>query len=138
MTEPPLAQGWTDTDTDAFARYGDALVPRREEQIATVCDLLGDLPVPYVLDLCCGEGRLSQEYLRRSPEARVMLMDGSAEMLSRAGHRLVLRVVLRRGELRAVVELLLRIAPEPRLARLEAADQRMAGGGGVRAGVLGR
>ena len=56
MTESPLAQGWTDTDTDAFTRYGDALVPRREEQIATVCDLLGDLPVPYVLDLCCGEG----------------------------------------------------------------------------------
>jgi len=88
MTESPLAQGWTDTDTDAFARYGDALVPRREEQIATVCDLLSDLPVPYVLDLCCGEGRLSQEYLRRSPAARVMLMDGSAEMLSHAGRRL--------------------------------------------------
>ena len=88
MTESPLAQGWTDTDTDAFARYGDALVPRREEQIATVCDLLGDLPVPYVLDLCCGEGRLSQEYLRRTPGARVMLMDGSAEMLSKAGQRL--------------------------------------------------
>ena len=88
MTESPLAQGWTDSDTDAFARYGDALVPRREEQIATVCDLLGDLPVPYVLDLCCGEGRLSQEYLRRTPEARVMLMDGSAEMLSKAGQRL--------------------------------------------------
>jgi tRNA (cmo5U34)-methyltransferase len=87
MTEP-LAQGWTDTDTDAFARFGDALVPRRAEQIATVCDLLGDLPVPYVLDLCCGEGRLSQEYLRRSPKARVMLMDGSAEMLRRAGQRL--------------------------------------------------
>jgi tRNA (cmo5U34)-methyltransferase len=88
MTESPLAQGWTDSDTDAFARYGDALVPRREEQIATVCDLLGDLPVPFVLDLCCGEGRLSQEYLRRTPGARVVLMDGSAEMLSKAGQRL--------------------------------------------------
>jgi tRNA (cmo5U34)-methyltransferase len=88
MTESPLAQNWTDDDTDAFAKYGDALVPRREEQIATVCDLLSDLPVPYVLDLCCGEGRLSEEYLGRSPEAKVRLMDGSAEMLSRAGRRL--------------------------------------------------
>jgi tRNA (cmo5U34)-methyltransferase len=88
MTESPLAQSWTDDDTDAFAKYGDALVPRRAEQIAAVCDLLSDLPVPYVLDLCCGEGRLSEEYLRRSPEGRVRLMDGSAEMLSRAGHRL--------------------------------------------------
>jgi tRNA (cmo5U34)-methyltransferase len=88
MTESPPAQSWTDSDTDAFARYGDAFVPRRAEQIATVCDLLGDLPVPYVLDLCCGEGRLSEEYLRRSPANRVRLMDGSAEMLSRAEDRL--------------------------------------------------
>jgi tRNA (cmo5U34)-methyltransferase len=88
MTDSPLAPGWTDTDTDVFARFGDALVPRRDEQIATVCDLLGDLPLPYVLDLCCGEGRLAEEYLRRTPPGRVMLMDGSAEMLRRASDRL--------------------------------------------------
>jgi tRNA (cmo5U34)-methyltransferase len=88
MTDSPLAPGWTDSDTDVFARFGDALVPRRDEQIATVCDLLGDLPLPYVLDLCCGEGRLAEEYLRRTPRGRVMLMDGSAEMLRRASDRL--------------------------------------------------
>jgi tRNA (cmo5U34)-methyltransferase len=88
MAESPLAQTWTDSDTDEFARYGDAFVPRRAEQITTVCDLLGDLPVPYVLDLCCGEGGLSEEYLSRSAAARVRLLDGSAEMLSRAGQRL--------------------------------------------------
>src|SRR5258705_12840115 len=57
---------------------------------------------------------------------------------SRAGHRLVHGVMLGRGQLRAVVELLLLVAPEPRLARLEAAHQRVAGGRGVGAGVLGR
>jgi tRNA (cmo5U34)-methyltransferase len=88
MTDSPLAPGWTDSDTDVFARFGDALVPRRDEQIATVCDLLGDLPLSYVLDLCCGEGRLAEEYLRRTPHGRVMLMDGSAEMLRRASDRL--------------------------------------------------
>jgi tRNA (cmo5U34)-methyltransferase len=79
---------WSLSDTEVFARYGDACVPRRPEQIAVVCDLLGDIPVPYVLDLCCGEGRLSEEYLRRSSQARVMLLDGSAEMLSMAAQRL--------------------------------------------------
>jgi len=43
-----------------------------------VCDLLSAIPAPFVLDLCCGEGRLSEEYLRRSPQARVTMLDGSA------------------------------------------------------------
>src|SRR6185437_17120164 len=57
----------------------------------------------------------------------------------RAGHRLVGRMVLGRGQFRAAaVHPILRVAPEPRLARLEAPDQRVPGGGGMVAGVLGR
>jgi tRNA (cmo5U34)-methyltransferase len=41
-----------------------------------------------VLDLCCGEGLLSEEYLRRYPDARVVTLDGSAEMLALAARRL--------------------------------------------------
>src|SRR6266516_7763968 len=87
MTEAP-GPGWSLSDTEIFLRYGDAYVPRRAEQAATVCDLLAGIPVPHVLDLCCGEGRLSEEYLRRNPEARVTLVDGSAEMLAAASARL--------------------------------------------------
>lgn len=80
--------GWSLSDTEAFAKYGDALVPRRREQLATVSDLLTDRPAGPVLDLCCGEGRLSEEYLSRDPQGRVLLVDGSAEMLSLAQDRL--------------------------------------------------
>ncbi|SDG02219.1 Methyltransferase domain-containing protein [Sinosporangium album] len=88
MTESPAADGWELSDTDVFIKYGDAFVPRRREQVATVCDLLRDLPVAHVLDLCCGEGRLAEEYLSRVPGARVTLLDGSEEMLEAAGRRL--------------------------------------------------
>ncbi len=88
MDTAPEQESWQQSDTEVFTRYGDAFVPRRREQIDTVCELLADLPVPRVLDLCCGEGLLSDEYLRRTPEGRVTLLDGSAEMLERAGRRL--------------------------------------------------
>jgi len=79
---------WRPTDTDLFTTYGDAFVPRRREQIATVTDLLADLPSPHVLDLCCGEGLLSEEYLSRTGVGRVTLLDGSSEMLDKAAARL--------------------------------------------------
>jgi tRNA (cmo5U34)-methyltransferase len=79
---------WSSSDTEMFVKYGDACVPRRAEQIATVCDLLTDLPVDHVLDLCCGPGLLSAEYLRRHPAGQVTLLDGSVEMLSEAAARL--------------------------------------------------
>ena len=88
MTETPAPEAWSLSDTELFVRYGDACVPRRQEQISTVCDLLGSIPVPRVLDLCCGEGRLAEEYLRRNAEGRVTVLDGSAEMLSLAARRL--------------------------------------------------
>src|SRR5579859_2212489 len=57
----------------------------------------------------------------------------------RAGHRLVGGMMPGRRQLRAAgVHAVLRVAPEPRLAWLEAADQRVPGGRRVRAGVLGR
>src|SRR5690349_7622341 len=48
-------------------------------------------------------------------------------------------MVLGRGQFRAAaVHPVLRVAPEPRLARLEAPDQRVPGGGRMVAGMLGR
>jgi tRNA (cmo5U34)-methyltransferase len=88
MTEAPDQEAWRPSDTELFARYGDAFVPRRREQMDTVCELLGGIPEPAVLDLCCGEGRLAEEYLSRSPGGRVTLLDGSEEMLEKAARRL--------------------------------------------------
>lgn len=87
-TRQPTDDTWQPSDTELFTTYGDAFVPRRAEQVRLVVDLLADLPHPHVLDLCCGEGLLSEEYLRRSPEGRVTLLDGDEEMLRKAGERL--------------------------------------------------
>jgi tRNA (cmo5U34)-methyltransferase len=88
VTDTEAVAGWTLSDTEVFLKYGDACVPFRAEQASVVCDLLAQLPVSDVLDLCCGEGRLAEEYLRRHPDGRVTLLDGSAEMLAAAGRRL--------------------------------------------------
>ncbi len=88
MPDATSTESWSNFDTEMFVKYAQACVPRRPEQISTVCDLLGELPVAHVLDLCCGEGLLSQEYLRRAPGGRVTLLDGSAEMLAAAASRL--------------------------------------------------
>jgi tRNA (cmo5U34)-methyltransferase len=88
MSETVVPEGWSTSDTEVFLRYGDACVPRRAEQVATVCDLLGDIPVPHVLDLCCGEGLLSEAYLRRHASGRVTILDGSEQMLVVAARRL--------------------------------------------------
>lgn len=88
MSEATTTESWSISDTEMFVKYGQACVPRRPEQISTVCDLLGELPVAHVLDLCCGEGLLSEEYLRRTPDGQVTLLDGSPEMLKAATARL--------------------------------------------------
>jgi tRNA (cmo5U34)-methyltransferase len=88
MTHEPTSASWSGSDTELFIKFGDVFVPRRDEQSDTVCDLLDELDTPHVLALCAGEGRLAQAYLRRKPDARVTLMDGSAEMLNRADARL--------------------------------------------------
>ncbi|GBQ02354.1 methyltransferase domain-containing protein [Streptomyces spongiicola] len=94
-----MSTGWLDDDTALFVRYGDAFVPRRREQLDIVCDLLGELPRPVVLELGCGDGRLTERLLGRLPEVRVTAVDASARMLRLARIRLAgfaERVALRR------------------------------------------
>ncbi|WP_329173000.1 class I SAM-dependent methyltransferase [Streptomyces sp. NBC_01477] len=86
MTVPP--HHWADSDDDLFIRHGDVFVPRRGEQIETVRDLVAPLPGPDILELGCGEGRLTAALLLRYPEARVTGIDNSARMLAAAADRL--------------------------------------------------
>ncbi len=88
MTDTTPPQGWQLSDTEIFSKYGEVFVPRRDEQARAVCDLLRDIPVRHVLDLGCGEGRLSEAFLQRFRDARVTLLDDSAEMLDLAAGRL--------------------------------------------------
>lgn len=88
MTVKQTQSIWNRSDTELFLRFGDVFVPRRDEQIRVVRDLLSDLKAPHVLDICAGEGRLTEAYLRAKPDARVTLLDGCSQMLSVARARL--------------------------------------------------
>lgn len=92
--------GWQDDDTALFVTYGDAFVPRRAEQFAVVRDLLAGLPRPDVVELGCGDGRLTERILEGRHDVRVTAVDASAEMLRLARIRLAAfagRVALRRA-----------------------------------------
>ncbi len=88
MTVKQTQSIWNRSDTELFLRFGDVFVPRGDEQIRVVRDLLSDLKAPHVLDICAGEGRLTEAYLRAKPDARVTLLDGCSQMLSVARARL--------------------------------------------------
>src|SRR5215203_1457391 len=79
---------WSESDSSNFIDFGRFFVPDREEQTAAVLDVI---PVPgdgLLVDLCCGEGLLSQALLERFPRARVLALDLSPAMLERARARL--------------------------------------------------
>ena len=76
--------GWDETDSREFIDSGHLFVPDREEQIATVLDLIPELPESgegLLVDLCCGAGPLTAALLERFPRARVLAMDLSPAML---------------------------------------------------------
>ncbi len=74
-------------DYDAKRR---AIVPCFDDFYGTAVELLGlrGGPVERVLDLGAGTGLLSEAVLAAHPQARVVLLDGSGEMLARAAARL--------------------------------------------------
>jgi tRNA (cmo5U34)-methyltransferase len=88
MTPAPLPTQWEVADTELFLRFGDAFVPRRQEQITVICSLLAQMPRPAVLELGCGDGILTAEILRAFPSATMTAVDSSAIMLEAARRRL--------------------------------------------------
>lgn len=101
MSISERTSGWDETDSREFIDSGHLFVPDREEQIATVLDLIPELPKSgegLLVDLCCGAGPLTAALLERFPRARVLAMDLSPAMLehvrstlSGAGDRLQTR-----------------------------------------------
>ena len=91
---------WSEAESRTYRDLSDYAVPERERQVAILTTLVcaaqaeGD-----VLDLCCGEGLLSEALLRALPEVGVHAYDGSESMLQatreRAGspERLVTREI---------------------------------------------
>ena len=75
--------GWSVTESDSFIECADVFVPSRSEQISIIIDLLSCLDDGGdIIDLCCGEGRLSQEIYNRYKKSKVHFYDGSSVMLN--------------------------------------------------------
>ena len=80
---------WTEETSELFADYGAYFVPERDVQMETVCSLVPDLTdTPHVVDICCGEGLMSEALLARLPGVMVHAYDGSPTMLAKTRDRL--------------------------------------------------
>ena len=81
---------WGEDDSRAFAEYGRAMVPGREEIERALLDLIPAWPEePFLaVEIGTGAGWLSAAILREFPEARVIGLDGSPDMLGAAAERL--------------------------------------------------
>ena len=80
--------GWENDDTGVFVTYADAFVPRRGEQLAVIGALAHAAPGHRVLELGCGDGRLTEALLRTRPGTHVTAIDASPTMLDGARGRL--------------------------------------------------
>lgn len=95
---------WGEDESKTFIEYGRAMVPGREEIERTLLDLLPARPdEPFLaVEIGTGAGWLSAAILRGFPQARVLGLDGSPEMLGEAAKTLAPhedRVELRRFRL---------------------------------------
>jgi tRNA (cmo5U34)-methyltransferase len=82
------ATGWENDDTTVFVTYADAFVPRRAEQFAVIGALARAAPGHRVLELGCGDGRLTEALLRALPGTHLTAIDAAPEMLGLARGRL--------------------------------------------------
>jgi tRNA (cmo5U34)-methyltransferase len=80
---------WTEDLSRQFMDYGRYFVPEREYQMHLIAGLLSDLdPNACLVELCCGEGLLTELLLETYPAFTILAMDGSTEMIDRAQRRL--------------------------------------------------
>ncbi|MER3328453.1 MAG: class I SAM-dependent methyltransferase [Candidatus Kapaibacterium sp.] len=79
---------WKEFDSQRFIDYGDYFIPFRETQMEIICDLVASVNPKKVVDLCCGEGKLSKRLLSRIKELELVGYDLSAAMLLMASSNL--------------------------------------------------
>jgi tRNA (cmo5U34)-methyltransferase len=81
---------WTEGDSRVYQELAAVAVPDRVEQMAALLTLLpfGPGDAARVVELACGEGRLSEALLDAFPAASVLALDGSDDMRARAAERL--------------------------------------------------
>ena len=77
---------WGEEESKVFVEFGRAMVPGREEIERTILELIPAEPdEPFLgVEIGTGAGWLSAAVLREFPKARIVGLDGSAEMLRTA------------------------------------------------------
>lgn len=77
------APHWSETDSGTYRELSCYAVPERERQIAIIAALAakGVETGCGVLDLCCGEGILTETLAARFPASHIYAYDGSDSML---------------------------------------------------------
>jgi len=79
------ASGWNEDSSAEFIDAGRYFVPEREVQMETICQLIEAAPSGGpIVELCCGQGLLSQALLDRCPARSVRAFDGSPSMIEAA------------------------------------------------------
>ena len=77
--------GWSEATSRLFIDYARYFVPEREYQMRIIKERLSHLGSPYrILDLCCGDGFLSETLLESLPGLHIYGLDGSNEMVRMA------------------------------------------------------
>ena len=94
-----LPNTWGEAESATYCRLARYAVPERERQTAIVVALVHAADAGDVLDLCCGEGFLTEALLCALPDATLHAYDGSKDMLATteartgASGRLVTRAI---------------------------------------------
>src|SRR5262245_54241679 len=86
-----MGMSWSEADSRLYQELAAVAVPDREEQMAALLTLLpfGPDDAARVVELGCGEGRLSRAVLDAYPRATVLALDGSEDMRLACRARLV-------------------------------------------------
>jgi SAM-dependent methyltransferase len=81
---------WTEDDSHTYLEIAPIAVPRREEQMATLLALVPCAPADAcrIVEIGCGDGRLSAALLDLLPRATLVALDGSPAMRAAARARL--------------------------------------------------
>lgn len=79
--------GWSEEESETFIEFGRAMVPGQEEIERTLLNLIpaGRDETFVVVEIGTGAGWLSGAVLREFSEARMIGLDGSWQMLRKAG-----------------------------------------------------
>ena len=85
-----MDEKWQESDSHVFLEYGKAFIPYRDKIERIFLDLLPkDVNQRFtVVDICVGGGWLTEAILSKYPQAHVIALDGSLEMLDATENRL--------------------------------------------------